>query len=49
MLTAYFDNLQHASAAAQVVTCVLSFMALGLGPFVPGLVVDHVRAYRAAR
>jgi hypothetical protein len=49
MLTAYLDNLQHASAGAQIAGCVLSFLALGLGPFVPGFVADHVRAYRAAR
>lgn len=49
MLTAYIDHLQHASAGAQLIGCVLSFMAVGLAPFVPGLVTDHVAAARAAR
>lgn len=49
MLTAYLENLRHASAGAQIASCVLSFLALGLGLFVPGFVTDHVRAYRSAR
>jgi len=27
----------------------LAMLVLGLGPFAPGLIVDHVAAYRAAR
>ncbi len=49
MLTAFLDHLQHASATAQIVGCVLSFIAIGLGPFVPGLIADHIAAARAAR
>lgn len=49
MLTAYLDHLQHAPAGAQIVGCVLSFIAIGLGPFVPGLIANHVAAYRSAR
>ena len=49
VLTAFLDHLQHASATAQIVGCVLSFIAIGLGPFVPGLIADHIAAARAAR
>jgi hypothetical protein len=49
MLTAYLDQLQDASATAQLVHCLLGALAIGLGPFVPGVIADHVAAYRAAR
>lgn len=49
MLTAYLDHIQHASAGAQITGCVLSFMALGFGPFVPAWIADHVAAVRGAR
>lgn len=46
MLTTYLDHLQHASACAQLVGCVLSFLAIGLGPFAVHAVIDHVRVNR---
>lgn len=34
----------------EVVTYVgLAMLTIGFGPFVPGAIADHVRAYRAAR
>lgn len=49
MLTAYLDQLQDASATVQLVHCLLGALAISLGPFVPGVIADHVAAYRAAR
>lgn len=49
MLSAYLDSLQHASFASQLTHCVLGALFLGVVPFAPGLIVDHVRAYRAGR
>lgn len=49
MLTAYLDHLQHASAAVQVAGCLLGSLAIGAVCFGPGLIADHVAAYRASR
>lgn len=49
MLSAYLDSLQHASFGSQISHCVLGALFLGVGPFASGLIVDHVRAYRAGR
>ena len=49
MLTAYLDYLQHASPAIKVASCLLSALGLFAVCFTPGLIVSHVRAYRASR
>ena len=49
MLTAHLDHLRHASAAIKVASSLLSALAIGIVCFTPGLIVDHVRAYRASR
>lgn len=49
MLTAYFAHLQHAPAGIQVASCLLGSLAFGALCFAPGLIADHVRAYRASR
>ena len=49
MLTAYLDNLQHASATVAVAHCLLGALTVGLGPFLPGFIIQHVAAVRGAR
>ena len=49
MLTAYLDHLQHASPAIKVASCRLSALGIFAVCFAPGLIADHVRAYRASR
>ena len=49
MLTAYLDNLQHASATVVVAHCLLASLTIGLGPFVPAVIIQHVAAVRGAR
>ncbi len=49
MLTSYLDNLQYASATAQIATCLLGSVSVFVVCFAPGAIADHVRAYRAAR
>ncbi|MDE3749435.1 hypothetical protein [Methylobacterium radiotolerans] len=49
MLTAYLDNLQHASATVVVAHCLLASFAVGFGPFVPAFIIQHVAAVRGAR
>ncbi|MBN4095609.1 hypothetical protein [Methylobacterium sp. OT2] len=49
MLTAYLDNLQHASATVVVAHCLLGSLTLGLAPFVPAFIAQHVAAVRGAR
>lgn len=49
MLTAYLDNLQHASATTAVAHCLLGSLIIGLGPIVPGFIIQHVAAVRGAR
>ncbi|MEG9528541.1 MAG: hypothetical protein MIL41_22685 [Hyphomicrobiales bacterium] len=48
MLTTYLDNLQHASATVQIAHCLLGSLFVGLGPFVPVFIAQHVTAVRAA-
>ena len=49
MLTAYLDHLQHASATIKIASCLLSAVGVFAVCFMPGLIADHVRAYRASR
>jgi hypothetical protein len=49
MLTAYLDNLQHASATTAVAHCLLASFTIGIAPFVPGFIIQHVAAVRGAR
>jgi hypothetical protein len=49
MLTAYFDNLQYASATVVVAHCLLASFAIGFAPFVPAFIAQHVAAVRDAR
>jgi len=49
MLTA-LDLYLSTAPLPEVMTYVgLAMLTIGLGPFVPGVVADHVAAYRAAR
>lgn len=49
MLTAYFDNLQHASTTVVVAHCLLGSLSIGLAPFVPAFIAQHMAAVRGAR
>ncbi|MGU3387007.1 hypothetical protein ACLBYG_21025 [Methylobacterium sp. D53M] len=49
MLTAYLDNLQHASATVVVAHCLLGSLTIGLAPFVPAFIAQHVAAVRDVR
>jgi len=49
VLTAFLDHLQHAPAAIKVASCLLGALGIFAVCFTPGLIVDHVRAYRASR
>lgn len=46
MLTAYLDNLQHTSATVQIAHCLLGSLTIGLAPFVPAFIAQHVAAVR---
>lgn len=49
MLTALDLYLSTASAPALVVYATLGIISVGLGPFVPAVIVQHVAAARGAR
>ncbi|WP_331316480.1 hypothetical protein [Methylobacterium mesophilicum] len=46
MLTAYLDNLQHASATVAVAHCLLGSLTIGVAPFVPTFIAQHVATVR---
>jgi len=46
LITAYLDNLQHASATVQIAHCLLGSLTIGLAPFVPAFIAQHVAAVR---
>jgi len=48
MLTALDHYIAHASTLQLVCTVQLAAVFIGLGPFAPLWIADHVRAYRAA-